>query len=736
LRGSCRDRDQAWETTITHNILELSQRHSRDPAETIAADEQHFRAVAECLKHSVTELSDQLDAARLTAAGSGQRAMDRDLEVRRLTARLRVLRRFDLDICLGRVVTEEDADPVYIGRIGIGDAAGRRLLVDWRTPVAEPFFAATLGTPMGLLSRRRYRWARGRLTDYWDEVFDLDAAQGAVTLDDDCALMASLGSSRSPRMRSVLSTIQADQDAVIRESSRGALVVDGGPGTGKTVIALHRAAYLLYADPHLDRGGSSIQFVGPNENYLAYVADILPSLGEDSVQTCTLGELVPEGRTATPEQNIESGLLKSSTDLLTAIDRAVGSYEVPPSNPLTIETPWLEIQVTAREWGEAFSAADPACPHNDARAEVWEALLDILTDQSDSAKVEPGVLRRYIARDEELNGTFQRAWPLLDPAGVVADLLSVPDFLRRCAPWLSSEHAAVLRRADGRNWTVADLPILDAARHRIGSPETSRRRRRREAALAVEHEVRDRVVDDLIASDDSELRVMSMLQGQDARNSLIDEAGLPDIEPGTLAGPYAHIFVDEAQELTDAEWKMLLRRCPSRSFTVVGDRAQARRGFTESWHQRLERVGLAHIRQTSLTINYRTPEEVMAEAEPVIRAVLPDANVPISVRNSGIPVLHRSTSDLELILNAWLDTHDEGTACVIGHPTFTGTSRVRSLSPEDSKGLEFDFVVLVNPARLGSDVQGAVDRYVAMTRATRQLVILDDGISTASSPRS
>ena len=195
-----------------------------------------------------------------------------------------------------------------------------------------------------------------------------------------------------------------------------------------------------------------------------------------------------------------------------------------------------------------------------------------------------------------------------------------------------------------------------------------------------------------------------------------------------LAGPFAHVVVDEAQELTDAEWQMLLLRCPSRSFTIVGDRAQARHGFTESWRERLERIGFDQISLASLSINYRTPEEVMAEAEPVIRAVLPDANVPVSIRSSGIPVVHGPASDLGSILGAWLAEHSDGVACVIGDPTFLenaqATSRVRSLTPELSKGLEFDLVVLIDPEAFGTGIEGAVDRYVAMTRATQQLVIL------------
>jgi DNA helicase IV len=233
----------------------------------------------------------------------------------------------------------------------------------------------------------------------------------------------------------------------------------------------------------------------------------------------------------------------------------------------------------------------------------------------------------------------------------------------------------------------------------------------------------DRVVSDLLEADDDPEGSMQLLRRESIRDSLVDEAALPSTDPDLLAGPFAHVIVDEAQELTDAEWQMLLRRCPSRSFTIVGDRAQARHGFTESWQERLERIGLDNINLASLSINYRTPEEVMAEAEPVIRAVFPDANVPISIRSSGVDVVHGPTSDLGSILDTWLATH-AGIACVIGDRTFKVTSRVRSLTPELSKGLEFDLVVLVDPDAFGIGIEGTVDRYVAMTRATQQLVIL------------
>lgn len=711
---------------LTTSAFDLPDRLAAkaDPA-LIAGDEQHFAAIAESLERSIADLSDRLDAERRAPGGIGRRAMDRDEEIRRLTARLRALRRFGLDLCLGRIVRADDPRPVYVGRFGLTDGAGRRLLLDWRSPAAEPFFGATHANPMGLISRRRYRWTRARVSDYWDEVFTPDGFAGHAALDDQSAFIAGLGGNRSGRMRDVLGTIQADQDAIIRAGSRGALVVDGGPGTGKTVVALHRTAYLLYSDPRLGHRQGGVLFVGPHQPYLAYVADVLPSLGEEEVQTCTLRDLVAEGAAATAETDPEVARLKASAGLVRAIEAAVRFYEEPPTTPMTVAAGDADIRLTADDWAEAFRAPGPGTPHNEARDEIWAELLEILPAKYDGDEPEDRV-RAALLRDRNLRAALHRAWPLLEAPDIVADLWSVPAYLRRCAPWLTPGEIRTLQRADARAWTVSDLPLLDAARHRLGDPEASRHRRRRDATVATERARMSRVVDDLIAAheyDDGQ-GVLASLRQLDLQDALVDEAALPGAEPDRLAGPFPHIVVDEAQELTDAEWQMLLLRCPSRSFTIVGDRAQARHGFTESWRERLGRIGLDRVTLASLYINYRTPQEVMAEAEPVIRAALPDANVPASIRSTGVPVVHGSTADLEPIVDGWLAAHAEGIACVIGDPGFPATPRVRSLTPELAKGLEFDLVVLIDPESFGAGIEGAVDRYVAMTRATRQLVIL------------
>jgi superfamily I DNA/RNA helicase len=345
-------------------------------------------------------------------------------------------------------------------------------------------------------------------------------------------------------------------------------------------------------------------------------------------------------------------------------------------------------------------------------------------DKHDDEEVSAEELRRALGRNRDLADAFGRAWPLIEATDLVGDLWTVPAYLRRCAPWLEPDEVRRLQRGEPEAWSVSDLPLLDAARQRLGDPEAARRRRRHEAVVAGERERMATMVDYLIETDDSDMHVMSMLRGSDLQAAMVDDATLPSVDPDLLAGPFAHVVVDEAQELTDAEWQMLLVRCPSRSLTIVGDRAQARHGFAESWQERLARIGLDHSTLASLNINYRTPEEVMAEAEPVIRGVLPDANVPLSVRSTGVPVHHGSVTELHPIVDAWLAEHAEGIGCVIGDPAYEGNARVRSLTPELAKGLEFDLVVVVDPASFGTGIEGAVDRYVAMTRATQRLVVL------------
>ncbi|WP_308737207.1 hypothetical protein [Microbacterium sp. MYb45] len=382
------------------------------------ADREHLRRIVDTLEEQRSEVTRRLAEVRRQRAGFGDSAVDRDLEIRRLSGRLRILQRFGIDICLGRM-TPAEGEPIYIGRTGLAAADGTRLLVDWRTPAAEPYFAATMEDPRGIVSRRRYRWTDGRISDYWDEALTPAGFDGAASLDDQSAFIASLGTHRTSRMRDVLATIQADQDAIIRTPSPGALVVDGGPGTGKTVVALHRAAQLLYAEPRLTQSAGGMLLVGPNAHYLAYVEDVLPSLGEDTVRLCTLRDLVPEGVTAGEEPDARVAALKASLSPDLMLDAAARSFERPPQHAMRLESPWADLWLGRQEWVEVFAAADPAASHNEARDEVWEEILELLVDQVDDDEVPPHVIRRWLRQDDDLTGTFVRAWPLLSPTSVV-----------------------------------------------------------------------------------------------------------------------------------------------------------------------------------------------------------------------------------------------------------------------------------------------------------------------------
>lgn len=706
-------------------------------AHRTAADDAHLERLSAALESDIAVLERRLERTLAHQTGDAQGRIEREAGVDQARRRLRTLRGFRRDAVLGRMTRADGSAPVYVGRLGISGPDGRPLLVDWRSAVAAPFFTATRADPQGLASRRRYRWSGGRIRDYWDEILVDGPLREDESPDDESALLASLGEARTGRMGNVLSTLAADQDAIIRADSRLPLVVDGGPGTGKTVVALHRAAYLLYSDPRLREGGGGVLFVGPHHPYLHYVADVLPSLGEDGVRTCTLTDMVPEGADAVPESDPEVAALKGSRALLEAIDPAVGLYEEPPAEPYELDTEWWRVVLEREDWEEVFAAVDPGTPHNLAREELWEELTELVTAKLALHLEEPPDLeevRRALGQDPELVRLMHRAWPLLHASDVVGDLFEVPAYLRLSAPGLTEEQVQLLQRAEPRAWTQADLPLLDAARHRLGDPGAEERHRQHLAAQRETVEEVELTLDELIASDSSEMLELSMLRGADMRAALAAATPLEIPPPDTLAGPFTHVVVDEAQELDDAQWAMILRRCPSRSLTLVGDRAQAAHPFPGTWEQRLRQVGIDRVERSTLTLNYRTPAEIMEHAAGEIHAAVPEATVPASIRRTGIPVRHGRVAQLEQVVQEWLRAHRDGTVAVItavglavpGLATaLPELSRVQVLDPQLAKGLEFDLVVLVDPETFGQGIEGAVARYVASTRATLELVVLE-----------
>ncbi|MFT3662820.1 MAG: RNA polymerase recycling motor ATPase HelR [Gordonia sp. (in: high G+C Gram-positive bacteria)] len=693
----------------------LARKSARD---LIAADDEYFAAIDEAARAAVVVAEERLANLAVTAVHDSKEIVERDADIRLTSGRLALLRRRGADLCIGRM-TPADApgEPVYIGRLGVTGADGRELLLDWRSPAAAPFFEAGRADPRGLLSRRRYRWAAGRVCDYWDEALTDEAVAELPpeTLDAESAFLAALDSTRTTQMRDVLSTLAADQNTVVRTPATGTLVVDGGPGTGKTVVALHRVAHLLYADPRVGRSRGGVLFVGPTERYLDYVAGVLPDLGDEGTRFTTLTSLVPEGRGAVAETDAHVAALKAG--LTSAIEAAVAFYEDPPAETITVETDDAELEIRPADWRVAFDAVEPGTPHNEARPTIHEALLERLGIDDDSPEAR-GIWKAVCG-----------SWPLIEPTDLVADLWTVPAYLRSCAPDLSRDEVAALRRRAPQTWTVSDLPLLDAARFRLGDASAERRHRERAAAATAHDRVIREVVDELVAVDDDgdgDGLIQQFAYGGMA-SLTTDESALPEAEIDPLSGAFAHIVVDEAQELTDAEWAMLRRRCPSGRFTVVGDRAQARTGFTETWVERLRRVGLRGIEVAALSINYRTPREVMDRAAEEIVPVLADANIPDSVRESGTPVRECPVPEAVAALDDWLSRNDDGIACVIGTPdglrALPDRPRVTRLDPTETSGLEFDLVVVVEPDDFGDGLPGAVSRYIAMTRATSAMIV-------------
>ena len=384
--------------------------------------------------------------------------------------------------------------------------------------------------------------------------------------------------------------------------------------------------------------------------------------------------------------------------MVQAIEPAVRFYEEPPTHGTEVETPWADIWLSADEWAEAFASPDPGTPHNEARDQVWEELLTILVDKDESDASEEQ-LRQALERNVALRSALTKAWPMIEAVDLVGDLWTVPAYLRLCAPWLDADEVTRLRREDPRAWTTADLPLLDAARQRLGDPEAAGRRRRHAAAVAAEREEKARVVDHMIEGDDE--GVMVMLRQASMQHLLVDESALLDTDPDLLAGPFAHVVVDEAQELTDAEWQMLLVRCPSRSFTIVGDRAQARHGFTESWQDgRAPRAPPGRPRLA----DHQLPDPAGGHGRG--RAGHPGG--PPGRERADLhpqhrrPRVHGPHHGPEPDPRRLARRARHRTGCVIAvAPAATARSarhpRVRSLTPELTKGLEFDLVVLVEP---------------------------------------
>jgi DNA helicase IV len=697
----------------------------------------------------VTGLYARLDAERARAKGRYREALlsdretlaDRDAEVRALAKEVRRLDVADHGLCFGRL-DALSGERFYIGRIGLFDAHNeyQPLLLDWRAPAARAFYVATAARPEDLHRRRQFHTNGRRVVEFTDEVFgrpDGEAPGGS----EDWALLAAVNAPRGDGMRDIVATIQAEQDEIIRLDHPGVLVIEGGPGTGKTVVALHRVAYLLYTQrERIERHG--VLVVGPNPAFLQYVDRVLPSLGESSVVFVTRGDLVP-GLHVTAEDTPPCERLKGSLQMLAVLAAAVADRQRLPDDPLQIELADVTMRIDAEiaQWAREEARAS-GLPHNEARAKFTEIVTWVLTERA-IARIGRGWLTRddrnaweqlrtnllsELADNDQFTAALDALWPILTPETLLAPLYESHERLRAAGA------DQMLWRADGAAWTVSDVPLLDELVELLGRDEAAKsaeqaaeRERDHEAeyAAGVLDLLEMRSEDSM--DDEEQLRAQHMIYADDLAERFLehDTRELAERAAADRDWTYRHIVVDEAQELSEMDWRVLMRRCPGRSFTVVGDLAQRRSAAgATSWAAMLERYVPARWVYRSLPVNYRTPAEIMTVAAALLAEFAPDVRPPESVRASGVQPWSRRVTDDELASAIEEFVRDEagrvGTSVVIGPPGVPGT-----VPAAETKGLEFDAVLVVEPQRiLAAGPRGAAELYVALTRATQRLGVL------------
>ncbi|HEX6344918.1 RNA polymerase recycling motor ATPase HelR [Umezawaea sp.] len=666
--------------------------------------------------------------------GTGGTPMERDDRVR---ASAREAKRLDFGangLCFGRL-DALSGDRSYIGRIGLFDEGNdyEPVLLDWRAPAARPFYTATGATPEGLRRRRQFHTRGRRVVDFTDEV--LGRPDGAER--GDAALLAAVNAPRGEGMRDIVATIQAEQDEIIRLDHPGVLVIEGGPGTGKTVVALHRVAYLLYTQrERMERHG--VLVLGPNPAFLNHISRVLPSLGESDVVFTTTGDLVP-GLHVTAEDAPDVARLKGSPKVLDVLVAAVADRQRLPERPIPVELGGVTGRIDAEtaQWAREEARAS-GLPHNEARAVFEEVVTYALTERAigrigkgwltrdDRASWERmrADLRKELAEDEGFAAALTELWPVLTPAELLASLYTSPGRLSAAGA------DPALARVDGDAWTVSDVPLLDELVDLLGPHEpvdrTAERARQAEARHATA------VLDGLVGRQDSmddedHLYATDLLFAEDLADRFVehDTRELVERAAADRDWTYRHVVVDEAQELSEMDWRVLMRRCPGRSFTVVGDLAQRRsEAGARSWDAVLEPYVPGRWVYRSLTVNYRTPAEIMTVAAGVLAEFAPEAQPPESVRACGVRPWSRLVTDDGLLAAVEEFVRDEagreGTSVVIGPPGVPG-----AVPASETKGLEFDAVLVVEPERIFTDgPRGAAELYVALTRATQRLGVL------------
>ncbi|MEV7044315.1 AAA family ATPase [Amycolatopsis sp. NPDC051061] len=719
----------------------------------------------------VTTLYAKLDAERVEAqrrldetlrqtGGTPQARTERDVATTLYTDRLAQLGSVEQGLAFGRLdfVPGNAEETTYIGRLGLFDEDDdyRPLLVDWRAPVARPFYLATAASPDGVRRRRHLRSLTRKVTGFDDEILDLTAAdQGQdLGLAGEAALLAALEQRRTGEMSDIVATIQAEQDRIIRAPLGGVMVVQGGPGTGKTAVALHRAAYLLYTHrQQLTTRG--VLVVGPNSTFLRYIGQVLPSLGETGVLLATIGQLYP-GLDAVGVEPRETTEVKGRLVLAEVLANAVRDRQRVPEPVLEIEYEHDVLKLDRKTCTDARTRARRSRrPHNPARRLFVSDVLDALTRQA-ARKLGDDLLdgqdlqdiRAELAADENIAAALNGLWPVLTPEGVLDDLFADRERLSSAArKLLSEEDRALLESSRDARWTPADVPLLDELAELIGVDDTEarveRKRREREDRAYAEG-VLDILEQDEEIIDEELLRVSDVLDAELFAERQVERSELTAAQRAAQdrAWTFGHVIVDEAQELSAMDWRLLMRRSPNRSMTLVGDVAQTgAAGGARSWGEALSPYVADRWRLEQLTVNYRTPAEIMAVAARVLAEVDPALSAPSSVRETGVPPWSARpaslASELPGLVERELSEVDGGTVAVlVPSAWFDEVSswlsehdeRLSVLTVERAKGLEFDSVVLIAPDEVvAGSPRGLNDLYVALTRATRRLGVVATG---------
>lgn len=674
----------------------------------------------------------------------------RETEYHGLNAKLDALNVAETGLVFGRIdVAEDDPEnPVpgrtdlerrYIGRMGIDDREDnyRTLLLDWRAPLARPFYLATTAHPEGVESRRNIRMRGRTVTAVDDEVLSGDGAEStSAGVGSEAALRRAMNEARTGHMRSIVETIQREQDEIIRDPTRGVMVVQGGPGTGKTAVALHRIAYLLYTwREQLTRTG--VLVVGPNATFLEYISRVLPELGETGVVLSTVDQLVP-GFTPGGSDSTAEREVKGSIEMVTILKRAVQAYETVPDAPVRLTFDGVPVDATPQMVKAARTRARRSRrPHNQARAHFAEHLTQLLaealarrigedplggTNLLSDADVDQ--LHDDLADDPQVQRLIDAHFPELEPAEVLDALLTSKDAIAEVAGDYDDYTRAALYRAPGSPFSHADTALVDELAVLIGTVDPEEQRRKEE------EEWRELVAEaegalDVLASSEStdndddqfEAEILSAADVIDAetlasRQRETDTRSTAQRARADQTWAYGHVIVDEAQELSPMEWRMVFRRCPSRWMTLVGDTAQTSSpAGVDDWTAALDPFVGERFRLHELTVNYRTPKEIADYAAEILAHIDPQAVVPQAIRASGVPV--QFVPDLEALEHR---AAREGLTAVID-----------AENVGDMKGLEFDHVVVVEPGKIvEASPQGWQDLYVAVTRATQTLTVVGE----------